>query len=205
MVDKEIIGQVPNSIKNFRIANKIFNIILCIIIIPIVCVNITMFIQSTINKDKVPSFLGYKFFVILTGSMEDTLNIEDFIITKEVKDTQLNIGDIISFKEKNTIITHRITQINNEGNIKIFTTKGDNNNTEDLYKVTQDKIEGKYIFKIPYMGKVLKFLQSIWGILLLILIPVTTIITSFRREQRINMKKAIRKSKRLEYNRRKAQ
>lgn len=200
MVDKEIIGQVPKSIKNLRKLNKILNIILCIIIIPIVFVNMTILIKSLINKDTVPDFLGYKFFVVLTGSMQDTLKPGDFIISKKIDTSSLQIGDIISFKEDNTIITHRIIKIEKKDGELLFTTKGDYNNTEDDNKVEKSNIEGKYILKIPGIGKILIFFQSILGIIILIMIPVLSIILSLRREEKINMKKAIRKSKRITYN-----
>lgn len=203
MVDKEIIGQVPKSVRNFRKINKIFNIILCIIILPIVFINIVMFIKSLTNKDTIPSFAGYKFFVVLTGSMEKTLNIGDFIVTKEIKAEELKAEDIISFKEQNTVVTHRIVKTSKIGDEIEFTTKGDNNNVEDTNKVNSKDVEGKYIFKIPGIGKALSFFQSIWGIIILIMIPVISIISSYRKEERINMRRALRKSKRIEYNQKK--
>lgn len=199
MIDKKIVGDIPTSIRKLRIFNKIFNIILCIIILPIVFMNIVLFVKSVIIKDSVPSFLGYKFFVVLTGSMEDTLNQGDFIVTKEIQADTLQVGDIISFKESSTIITHRITKIAKENGTLVFTTKGDHNNIEDSNKVSQESIEGKLIFKIPFMGKILTFFQSIWGIIILILIPEISLLISYKKEEISNRKKAIRKKKRIIY------
>lgn len=197
MVDKEIVGQVPKSVRNLRKANKIFNTVLCVIIVPILIINLTMFVKSLINKNEVPSFLGYKFFVVLTGSMQNTLNIGDFVVSKEINAEELKDSDIISFREENTVITHRIVNIEEKNGELLFTTKGDNNNTEDTNKVTENNIEGKFVFKISAIGKIISFFQSIWGIVILILIPCVSIILSYRKEERANMKKVIRKNKRL--------
>lgn len=158
-----------------------------------------MLVKSITNKKEIPSFLGYKFFVVLTGSMQHTLNIGDFIVSKEVPVEELEENDIISFKEESTVITHRIVKVEEENGEKLYTTKGDYNNTEDDNKVKFSNVEGKFVFRIPGMGKAILFLQSIWGIIILILIPFVSIIFSYRKEERQNLKKVLRKNKRLAY------
>ena len=43
---------------------------------------------------------GIKAAVVLTGSMEPTISINDFVIMKKPKSIQIN--DIVSYKDKNT-------------------------------------------------------------------------------------------------------
>lgn len=91
---------------------------------------------------------------MLSGSMEPTLHIEDYIIIK--KSNEYKIGDIIIYKNENSpLIIHRIVQIN--GNQII--TKGDANNLNDE-PILKEQIKGKYICKINYIGKIINFLKK---------------------------------------------
>lgn len=94
------------------------------------------------NKETI---LGYSFYEIATGSMEPTLNINDFIIVKE-KDNY-NVKDIVTYKEGNDYITHRIIEINDNTLI----TKGDANNSTDK-KISKDAVIGKVVKVIPKGG-----------------------------------------------------
>ena len=139
---------------------KIINVIIIIVMSIILIYNITIIIKSYKNKNETPSFLGIKTYVILSGSMEPELNIGDVIISKKVEESELHEGDIISFRANNSIVTHRIIGINESEGKKNYTTKGDNNNTEDLEKVTFDKIEGRFVCKIPKIGNITFFLRN---------------------------------------------
>ena len=90
----------------------IFCIILLIIMLPILIVNGVILINSYMYPDKIPSFFGYKPFIVLSGSMEPTINTGDLAISKEIDTSTLKVGDIISFKIKdNIVVTHRIVEI----------------------------------------------------------------------------------------------
>jgi len=115
-----------------KILGKVFNIILDVIIaivIFILIIAIYNFVQVKIQKKEYANILGYSIFEVTTGSMSGTIEIGDFIVTKnlEKNDIVLKENDIIVFKQDNVIITHRIVKI--EG--QTIVTKGDANNTED--------------------------------------------------------------------------
>lgn len=98
-----------------------------------------------------PSFFGYKTFIVLSGSMEDYLNIGDVVFVKEVKQSKIKVNDVISFTDGKTVVTHRIVEIK-DGK---YITKGDHNNTIDEGEVSFDQIEGVMAFKIPKIGNLL--------------------------------------------------
>ena len=75
---------------------------------PILLMNITITVKSYLNPDKVPDFFGIKPFVVLTWSMEPLILGGDLVITKTVDPATLKVDDIISYKEGDTVITHRI-------------------------------------------------------------------------------------------------
>ena len=112
--------------ENVKIAKKVIEIIAIILIY-----NIILIALSSANKISVVNILGYKSYIIKTNSMEPTISINDVVITKKVKKEKIKKGDVITFLQDGEVITHRITQIDDNGN---YTTKGDNNNIEDTFK-----------------------------------------------------------------------
>jgi signal peptidase len=192
-----------NSIKRRKnIENKIKNIInniIYIILIPILIYNVSLIVQAINNPNKTPSFLGTKTYVIISGSMEPNIDIGDIVIVKEIKaENQLKVGDIISYRSNQNVITHRIIRIEEDENGKLqFITKGDNNNTEDDDNITYDNIEGRVEKIIPKFGKIALTLQN-KTIILLILIYMYVY---FSITIHVKKKKKIRRLKRLEYER----
>lgn len=89
--------------------------------------------------------------------MEPTISINDVVIAKKVEKQDIKTGDVITFLQDGEVITHRITQIDENGE---YTTKGDNNNIEDTFKITYENIEGKHILTIPYLGKIVQILDN---------------------------------------------
>ena len=163
--------------------NKVLQIIKYIIITILVIMlitNIYLIVKSKLHKDKVPSLFGYKVFIVLSDSMETEITTGDIVITKNTDVKDLKVDDIIAYKNsKEYVTTHRIVNIVEEDNNICFETKGDKNNTNDLQVVCSDIIEGKYIKKIPKLGKVLLFLQEPAGLAVLILLLILVCILSY--------------------------
>lgn len=157
---------------------KISKILFWIMLVLVALYSVFIIFQKLIWKDKIPSIFGYKNFIVLTGSMEPTLNIGDIVITKET--TKIQEQDIISFKEKNSssVITHRVVEIYKEDNKDWYITKGDANSGTDLELLNIDDIEGKYQFKIPYIGRLILFLQKPIGIIALFIVMIFTLVIS---------------------------
>ncbi|MEI8067516.1 MAG: signal peptidase I [Candidatus Shapirobacteria bacterium] len=101
-----------------------------------------------------------KLFIVLSGSMEPTIKTGSLIFVRAEPNYQKN--DIITFNNNQKIsTTHRIIEIKNIDNKNIFTTKGDANNVADFKEINQDKIIGKKLFSIPYLGYLINFTQKI--------------------------------------------
>ena len=174
---------------------KIISIFIYIIIIPIIVINITLIVKSFIKPNKIPDFIGYKNFVIVSESMEPTIMVGDAIFVKKVPEKEIKINDIISFHDGEFINTHRIVGVSEENGIKMYRTKGDNNRGEDKEKVSYDQIEGKYLFKINNFGNLIKVLQS--KVTLVILILLVCLNTYFN--YRLKYKRKARREKRKKY------
>lgn len=157
--------------------SKIKRIIRVLVII-LVLYSVIIMLQKIIWRDKIPNIFGFKNFIVLSGSMEPKLKIGDIIIVKET--SKIKEGDIISFKEKNSIVTHRITKIINEDGEEFLQTKGDANSAIDIDLVRKDAVEGKYCFKIPFLGNLILLLKNrivicILGILMVIFLIVANV------------------------------
>lgn len=131
--------------------------------------------QSKIKGEE-PRLLGHRLYVIDSGSMSPTINMGSMIIVKEMKASEINKMDIITYygHDKDSRVTHRAVDVIEDG--KYFTTKGDANEVADPMPVKGEKLIGKVVFKIPYIGKVFKFLNTEIGIKLLIILIAIWII-----------------------------
>ena len=154
---------------------KILKVIFLIILIFMAIYSTIIIFQKIVYKNEIPNFFGYKSFIVVTGSMEPTLNVGDIVFVKET--TDIKEQDIISFKEQNAIITHRVVGIKRENDKDYYITKGDANSGNDTELVSIEDVEGKYSFKILWVGNVILFLQKpvVLIILFLILLVVFVI------------------------------
>lgn len=153
---------------NFK---KIVSIVIVIILIPILFVNGVILINSFIHPNEIPSFFGWKPFIVLSGSMETEIFAGDVAVVKEVDTATLKKDDIIAFRSGDIVITHRIYDIVQEDGTIKYITKGDNNNTEDNGYVLPEQIEGLYQFKISRLGNLAMFVQTPMGMIVCLSIP----------------------------------
>lgn len=176
--------------KKTKLVRTIIYALIIVAIYNILIVSIT----SILNKTG-KSMFGYRAYIITTDSMKPNISQGDIIIIKETEEEKLKIDDIITFRKNNKLITHRIIEIetDEDGN-KQYVTKGDNNNIEDLEKVSYQEIEGKKIVKIPVLGKVVMLLQDEVYIILIAII----ILLIYLHTQKTEEKEIIRREKKKE-------
>ena len=158
-----------------KIISAIKNIIMDIIIV----ILILTIIIAIINKNKPTPLFGYYFFTIMSGSMQPTLNIDDNIIVKH--SNNYKVGDIVTFKEGNKYVTHRIVDLNDNK----VTTRGDANTTDDP-PFDKKNILGKLVFKSKYLNFLVK--NRILLILFVILIYLIGLVFNDDKEVKGNVK-----------------
>lgn len=152
---KEIIQD--DKTRNKSTLKKVLSIIGKLLIWAIIIISVTILVRVLVLKKY--DILGYRFYIIMSGSMEPTINTRDGIITKEIKEEPQK-GDIIAFENSKSVTVHRIVAIDNENGETLYQTKGDNNNTVDATKVKLSEIKGKVVFTIPNIGDVVLFVKS---------------------------------------------
>ena len=131
---------------------------------------------ATKDDGSVSNLGGFTPMTVQSDSMSPTFDQGDLIVIKTCDTSKLQVGDIVTF---HTIIdnqyalnTHRIESIDALNGMRSFTTKGDNIDVADTHIISDGDIVGQYVFKIPGMGKVMDFLSSTWGFLIVIVLPM---------------------------------
>lgn len=155
---------------------KAISIIVILILLPILLISIAILVDSYTHPDEVPSFFGWKPFIVLSGSMETQISAGDIVVVKEIDTNELKKGDIIAFKDGNIVITHRIDEVTEIDGKTQYITKGDNNSTQDIGYVLPEQVEGVFKFKIARLGNIAMFIQTPLGMIVCLSIPIIIII-----------------------------
>jgi len=158
----------------------IIGIIFCLILLPILIVNITLIAKSYIHADEVPSVGGKFPMIVLTDSMYPEIESGDLIICNTAEAEEIAEGDVISFYDPmgngTSVVTHRVLEIVNENGEISFRTKGDNNNAEDQVLVPADSLIGIYQTRIPKVGHVAMFMQTTPGLIVCCVCPILLLV-----------------------------
>ena len=164
-------------------AHKILTIVgtvLCIILIPILLINITLIAKSYINKDEVPSIGGTFPLIVLTDSMYPDIKSGDLIICNTAEAEDVKVNDVISFFDPagngTSIVTHRVIEIVEEDGEILFRTRGDNNNTEDKELVPAENLVGVYKMRVAGAGHIAMFMQSTAGLIICVVLPIILLV-----------------------------
>lgn len=169
--------------KTSNIKDKILTVIgtiMCVILVPILLINLTLIAKSYLNKDEVPSVGGYLPLIVLTDSMHPEIESGDLIICHTIEGDEVKEKDVIAFFDPagngSTIVTHRVIEIIDQDGDLEFRTKGDFNNTEDKMLVPEENLVGIYQTKIPGAGHIAMFMQTTNGLLLCVVLPIVLLI-----------------------------
>lgn len=154
-----------------KILQKILECLSKILIFELIVLCILAFISTVVLHKDYVNIGGYTFFIVASGSMSGTVDVNDMVIVKITDDFQ--VGDIVTYQADGYFVTHRIISINKDQII----TKGDSNNTEDD-PIGRDKIIGKVVAIFPFMA-IFEILGAI--ILISIIVVVFNFETIFRK------------------------
>ncbi len=168
---------------------KIRQLLLNILLVTIVLVG------AIVAFSMLPIEGNYKLFTVMSGSMEPNLHVGSVVAVKPI--SEYKVGDVITFQGSGTAdkTTHRIYEIDESTSRKIYTTKGDANDSPDGTPVYEDQIVGKEYISLPFLGYVLNYIKTPVGLVLIIVIPAAIIVYE-------EIKKIISETKNIVKNRR---
>ena len=160
----------------------IVGIVMCVILVPILILNLTLLAKGFFNEEKVPDFAGVMPLIVLTDSMYPQIESGDLIFCKTIKAEEVEVGDVISFFDPagngTSVVTHQVLEIvtGEDGSLS-FRTKGINNNTEDKKLVPAENVFAEYTgTRIAGGGDVALFMQSSTGLLVCVVLPIILLV-----------------------------
>ena len=120
---------------------------------------------------------GWRIDTVLSGSMEPKLSVGSLAITRPVAAQEILPGDIITFRSpvSGKITSHRVATLVQTAPYS-FRTEGDANEDMDPFIVPVTNVIGKVTFHISYLGYVIQFVKTRWGMLLTLFVPGLIII-----------------------------
>lgn len=158
----------------------ILGTVLCVILLPILIINLTLIAKSYINEDEVPSVGGVFPMIVLTDSMYPVIESGDLILCHTLEAEEVKVGDVITFYDPmgngTSVVTHRVLEIVDDNGEIAFRTKGDNNNAEDTALVPAENLIGIYKSRIPKVGHVAMFMQTTPGLIVCCVCPILLLV-----------------------------
>ncbi|MBQ9870666.1 MAG: signal peptidase I [Eubacterium sp.] len=171
-------------------------------------VTLLAYIFITTMQGKAADFFGYRILHVVTGSMEPTISVDDYIVVQDVNPEDLEKDDIIAFytedqEIKGKMVIHRIVDILADGS---FVMKGDANPVADPLTVRGDQVVGKYKGRLRFLNWISSFVSVKKLLLLAVIIPmflmsiyeVSTLARLFKKGGKAGKKKGKARSKKKE-------
>ena len=173
-------------------------IALCVVFVPLLLINVTLIVKSYTSPDKVPDFLGYKPFIVLSGSMEPSIMTGDMVFVKETDPDSLKVGDVIAYKSGSAVVTHRIVEVKAENGETRYVTQGDANNAADQGMVKPADVEGIYQRRVAGAGNLAMFMQTTTGMILFVVCPLVLFVLWDVIRRQLESRKEVSRTKELE-------
>ncbi len=112
------------------------------------------FVSIQVLSHKYVNFFSYTFFQIGSNSMAPAITTNDLIVVK-LSSNDIKEGDIITYEDGDTLVTHRVQSVNQTG----YITKGDANMEQDR-AILKDQVVGKVVKILPQYGVWFKVLTT---------------------------------------------
>lgn len=173
-------SQAVENAKKPSVLSKIFNFFFYTLITIVIVVAFLYTVITIAGDNGVSTVLGYTVGSVQSGSMSGTFEKGDIIISKQIDGNEAKVGDVISFfymepqSQQIIVVTHRVIELREDGKI---VTQGDVANRrgsiDEVEVIAKGDVISRYDgVKIPYIGKVLDFINTKVGFFVCILIPV---------------------------------
>lgn len=122
--------------------------------------------------EETSKFLGFKFYVVLTDSMEPKIPTHSVVFTRMLKeDSIVKPNSIVTFKAdrfgEEVVLTHYFRETQKKDGQVFYRTQGATAPDFDNYETAREDIIGEYLFHVPFIGKMILLFQGPFGLVLL--------------------------------------
>lgn len=150
----------PSFLKNEKVLGALKFVVSVVLIIAL----------GYVLLNYVPFIAKYDHYVIVTNSMEPTINVGDIvIINTDVTYEELEAGQIIAFKAdirgdgREEVVVHYLFSVTETDGVRTYRSKPEISEDIDPWTLEDSDIVGTYVLKIPKIGPILLFAQSTIG------------------------------------------
>lgn len=148
--------------RGIKIAVRVIRLALITVLVLLLTCNL-YFIAARAITGEHSTLLGYSTAIVISGSMSPAIEVDDMVVIH--REDAYSRGDIITYKDGASLVTHRIHEIMEDG----YITKGDANNTADG-TISPDSVVGRVVTVIPKVGKLISFLRTPLGMCAMVLV-----------------------------------
>lgn len=159
------------------------NVLVILVAVLAVCMMLFTIVSVATFDRADRSLFGCRAFIVMSDSIKATdFASGDLIFMKQVDPDTLQPGDIIAYTSQNAesygeTITHKIRQrTTTEDGEPGFITYGTTTDTDDEAVVTYPAILGRYVRRLPGVGRFFLFLKTTPGYIVCILTPFVLLI-----------------------------
>lgn len=157
------------------------------------------FVSVTFFPTQAMDLYGFSTYLVTTDSMVPVIPVNSYIVVKEVDPNELEVGDIITFYshkdvnldgKDNDVLTHYVADIQpyegDDHSIKTHAIGKDEVSEWDHWTLHDEDIIGKYAYTIPILGFLVAFLQSWYGIAVVVIniVVIVAIVMLFDKEKK---------------------
>lgn len=163
--------------KIFKFTFGLFKFVLTVVLLAMLLIII---VQRVSNNNIAVG--GYRIFSVVTQSMEPEYMVGDILVAKEVKPSEVKVGDSLVYLGNKDdfagrIVTHRVMHITEENGYYSYDTKGINNTIMDPV-VSQDQIYGIVCYKTVFFSFLGELMSKALGYF--VLCTIVAVMVSFQ-------------------------
>ncbi len=114
------------------------------------------------------------FHAVKGSSMSPQIKSGDAVIIKRVESRDVKAGQVIIFRDPEDherLVIHRVVAVHDNGDARLFSTKGDNNPVRDPWRISTGAVVGGVALNLPGLGSFLDFITNPRGYLSCVAIP----------------------------------
>ena len=108
-----------------------------------------------------PRLFGFTPYSVVSASMEPALPTGSLVYVRAADPMEVLPGQIIAFRDGGQVVTHRVVENRREEGT--FVTRGDANESNDLFPVSYRNLVGAVRFQVPVLGTLMLVAMSAAG------------------------------------------
>jgi signal peptidase I len=135
--------------------------------------------------------IGGRALAIRSGSMAPAIGVGALVVAVKQDPASLGAGDVVTVDlGSGTILTHRVDEVVQQDDRRMFRLKGDANPAADPVLVTQDRLVGRVVLALPLLGYLLAMMSMPVGVAALVSIGLLLLTGAWLLDDRIAERRA---------------